>query len=314
MEEPVDLWPGDYVDAGGRRIFLRTDGPQGGRRILYLHGLNGSSTNWTDLMGDLGRDYRGEAFDFPGFGKSPPPDDGDHTVDAAVAAAAGLIDRADAPVHLVGNSLGGSVAVRLAAERPELVRSLVLIAPALPDLRPRLVPYQMAGALVPGIGPAAYRRIQRRPAEVRVQDMLDATFHDPASAPAQRVREALEAERERDAHTWAADSVLDTLRGLVGEYFRRGPRSLWRQAARVAVPTLLLYSAGDRFIDPRSARRAARTFPDNRVVLLRDTGHVAMMERPRAVLREVRPFLARADSAAGQEAQAGGGAEGAAES
>src|SRR5690606_32196867 len=236
-------------------------------------------------------------------------------LDAGVAAAADLIRAGDHPVHLVGNSLGGSIAVRLAAERPELVRTLTLISPALPDLRPRPVPYQMLGALVPVVGPAAYARIARRPAEVRVQDTLDATYYDPASAPAQRVLEALEAEREPEGQPHAVGSVLESLRGLVAEYLRRGPRSLWRQAAEVDRPVLLVYAAADRFIDPRMARRAARTFRRNRLVLLPRTGHVAMMERPELVARELRGFLAgdgaRRPGGAGRavgEAPRGGGA------
>ncbi|WP_083934336.1 alpha/beta fold hydrolase [Nocardiopsis baichengensis] len=295
MTEPIDLWPGELRTVGGRRLHVRSGG-DGGSRVVYLHGLGGSSTDWTDLMGGLAEGHHGEAPDLPGFGLSPPPDDGDYSVDAHAAAAAALIRAGDHPVHLVGNSLGGSVAVRLAADHPELVRTLTLISPALPDLRPRLVPYQMVGALVPVLGPAVYTRIQSRPAEVRVQDMLDATYFDPASAPAQRVMEALEAERERENHEHAVESVLESLRGLVAEYLRRGPRALWRQAAGVDVPTLLVYATGDRFIDPRVARRAARVFPRNRLVLLKETGHVAMMERPEAVAREVRPFLTGADA------------------
>ncbi|MFW5416556.1 alpha/beta hydrolase [Nocardiopsis sp. CNT-189] len=292
MAEPIDPWPGEFRTVGGRRMHVRAGGPRNRPRIVYLHGLNGSSADWTDLMGALAGEYRGEAPDLPGFGKSPPPEDGDYGLDAGVAAAADLIASGERPVHLVGNSLGGSIAVRLAAERPELVRTLTLISPALPDLRPRLVPYQMAGALVPVLGPAVYARIARRPAEVRVQDTLDATYYDPASAPAQRVLEALEAEREREGHPHAVGSVLESLRGIVAEYLRRGPRSLWRQAARVGQPVLLVYAAADRFIDPRMARRAARTFRRNRMVLLPRTGHVAMKERPELVARELRRFLA----------------------
>ena len=48
--------------------------------------------------------------------------------------------RGNWPVHLIGNSLGGAVSTRVAARRPDLVRTLTLISPALPDLRPRLLP------------------------------------------------------------------------------------------------------------------------------------------------------------------------------
>ncbi|RNL85434.1 alpha/beta fold hydrolase [Halostreptopolyspora alba] len=294
MGEPISLWPGEFREPGGRRIFVRQDhsgAAASGARTLYLHGLAGSAGNWTDLMGALSPELAGEAPDFPGFGKSPPPPEGEYGVDAQAACVVDLIRDGASPVHLVGNSMGATTAVRVAAEHPELVRTLSLISPALPDLWPRRIPYQMTGALIPVVGPAVYSRIQRRPAEVRVQGMLDATFYDPSSASADRVLDALEAERERDRHEYGNTAVLESLRGLVTEYVRFGRRSLWRQAAEVSCPTLLVYAGHDKFVNPRLARRAARTFPNNRLVLLTEAGHFPMMETPERVARELRAFL-----------------------
>ncbi|CAM3884131.1 alpha/beta hydrolase [Nocardiopsis rhodophaea] len=324
MAEPIEAWPGVFRRLGERRIFVRRDvGGVGGAveraddadyggaaeralgRMVYVHGLGGASTDWTDLMGALSQGSTADAPDLPGFGKSPPPPDLDYGVDAHAAVIRDLVRSGEHPVHLVGNSLGATVAVRLAAEHPELVRSLTLISPALPDLLPRLIPVQMTGALVPVIGPWAYTRIQSRPPEVRVQSLLDATFYDPTAAPAKRVLEELEAERERDSHDYAHAATLGSLRGLVAEYLRRGPRALWRQAAAIHRPTLLIYGIGDKFVRPRMALRAAATFPNNRLVLMPRTGHVPMKEQPERVAREMRPFLAA--SMAGADEGAGGG-------
>ncbi len=294
MGEPITLWPGEFREPGGRRIFVRHDDSGAaatGARTLYLHGLAGSSTNWTDLMGALAPELAGEAPDLPGFGQSPPPPDGDYSLDAQVATVTNLVRDGAHPVHLVGNSMGAATAVRVAAEHPDLVRTLTLLSPALPDLWPRRIPYQMTGALVPLVGPAVYTRIQSRPAEVRVQGMLDATFYDPSSAPAERVLEALEAEREREHHEHGVTAVLESLRGLVTEYLRFGHRALWRQATRINCPTLLVYAGHDKFVHPRLARRAARTFRRNRLVLLPEAGHLPMMEAPERVARELRAFL-----------------------
>ncbi|GAA4915130.1 alpha/beta fold hydrolase [Streptomonospora salina] len=319
MAEPIDLWPGEPLDlGGGRRVFVRRDrAPAHGRarpRAVYVHGLGGDSTNWTDLMGILHTEWAGEALDLPGFGHSPPPPGGDYTVDGHAGAVARLIRSGEEPVHLIGNSMGGSAAVRLAAEHPDLVKSLTLIAPAMPDLRPRPVPYQMAASVIPVLGPAAYGLMQRRPPEVRVQDMFATTYHDPSSAPTRRVMEALEAARERDTHPHAETAVLRSLRGMVAEYVRRGRRSLWRQAAQVRCPVLLVYATADKFVDPRMAARAARTFRRSRLVLMPEAGHVAMMEFPERVGREVATFLrgvgsggpGRTEAAPAAAASAGG--------
>ena len=79
---------------------------------------------------------------------------GDLSIDALAVAVSDLIEqRGYWPVHLVGNSLGGAVCVRVAARRPDLVRSLTLISPALPDLRPRLIPLRVTVASAPWLGP-----------------------------------------------------------------------------------------------------------------------------------------------------------------
>jgi pimeloyl-ACP methyl ester carboxylesterase len=85
--------------------------------------------------------------------------------------------------------------------------------------------------------------------------------------------------------------VLGAARGIVGEFLRRGPRSLWRDAARVQAPTLLMYGSRDRIVDPRMASRAGRIFRNARVVVLPNVGHVAQMERPDLVAREFRALL-----------------------
>ena len=85
--------------------------------------------------------------------------------------------------------------------------------------------------------------------------------------------------------------LIHCARSIVAEYLRRGSTSLWRDAARVSAPSLIMYGSHDRIVDPRMAGRAARTFRRARVVVLPRTGHVAQMERPAAVAAEFRGML-----------------------
>lgn len=129
--------------------------------MLFVHGLGGSAANWTALMARLGGDLDGEAVDLPGFGESAPPADGDLGLSGHVRAVTGYLEASGrGPVHLFGNSLGGAVAVRLAALRPDLVRSLTLVSPALPELprsappgRPRCSPSQASPRCCAGFRP-----------------------------------------------------------------------------------------------------------------------------------------------------------------
>jgi pimeloyl-ACP methyl ester carboxylesterase len=306
MTDPVAAWPGELVSAGAGQLFVRSaPAPEGAEPAVFVHGLGGAATNWTDLMDLLRKPPADrpdepalacEAVDLPGFGFSPLPASGDYSIDAMAAAVADLIDaRGRWPVHLAGNSLGGAVCVRLAARRPDLVRTLTLISPALPDLRPRLLPMRVTVLCAPGVGPWLLSRVtQRVPAQDRAATSVRELFADPGLVHPKRVAEDAAELTRRDALGYADTVLLATARGLVAEYLRRGPRSLWHDAARVTAPTLVIYGSHDRLVRPAMAALAARSFRGARVVVLSRTGHVAMMERPGLVAIQMRDLFASA--------------------
>ncbi|MFF3665304.1 alpha/beta fold hydrolase [Microtetraspora malaysiensis] len=290
--EPIPYWPGELIELGETRIHVRSTprGPE--EKAVYVHGLAGSATNWTDLMGALADEVAGWALDLPGAGFSPAPPDGDYSVDGHASAVIALIEHLGAPVHLFGNSLGGAVSVRVAATRPELIRSLVLVSPALPDLLPRYGPARVAVSAAPRIGEWAMRRMSAVPAERRVRATLGMCYADLGRVHPERVRLAVEEVRRRDALQHAGPALVGSARAIVGEYFRTGPDNLWRQAARVTAPTLVIHGRRDRIVDARMALRAGRTFPDVRLVTIPNAGHVAQMEFPEIVAREAARLLA----------------------
>ncbi|GAA3417188.1 alpha/beta hydrolase [Streptosporangium vulgare] len=260
---------------------------------VYVHGLAGSATNWTDLMSELSGVVTGHALDLPGAGYSPAPPDADYSVDAHARTVTALIERVSGtPVHLFGNSLGGAVSVRVAATRPDLVRSLTLISPALPDLLPRYGPARVALSTVPHIGEWAASRLTLVPAERRLGATLAMCYADVGRIHPDRLREAADELRRRDGLPYAAEALINSARGIVAEYFRRGETNLWRQAAMVTAPTLVIHGRHDRLVNPRMAARAVRTFPRVRLMLLPDAGHVAQMEFPERVAREAGLLIA----------------------
>jgi pimeloyl-ACP methyl ester carboxylesterase len=309
---PVLPWPGELVRLDIGDVFVRR-GPvgKGSEAALFVHGLGGSALNWTDLMGMLGAPagasgadldvppFAGEALDLPGFGFSPPPADGDYSLDARVAAVIALLDkRGYGPVHLVGNSLGGAIATRVAARRPDLVKTLTLISPALPDLRPRPLPLRLAVLALPGLGRWLLTKMQSIPPERRADTSAAELFVDPARVLPERRAQAIAELVRRDALGYAVDALHGSARSLLAEYARPGPGSLWADAGRVTAPTLLIHGSHDRLVNPGMSGRAARTFPNCRIVVLPRVGHVAMMERPDQTAAEIREFLRRTAAAA----------------
>jgi pimeloyl-ACP methyl ester carboxylesterase len=288
MNAPIPHWPGELRPAGGQRLFVRS-APGEGEPAVFVHGLAGSATNWTDLMSELSDRLAGDAVDLPGFGHSPPPAKSDYSISAHARAVAGFIAaRGRGPVHLFGNSLGGAVATRLAARRPDLVKTLTLVSPALPDLRPRYGPTRIAAAAIPGFGAYGMRKLSALPAEHRVQGSMEMCYADPSLMHPERLMALVEEIRRRDDQDHTIPAIIGSARGAVVEYLRLGPRSLWRDAATIGIPTLVLYGQDDRIVDARKATRANRAFRGARVVVLPRVGHVGQMERPDLVAAEFR--------------------------
>lgn len=283
--------PSERWDLPAGQVRVRRVGDGAGTRAMavFVHGLGGSSLNWVDLMPLLADDVDGIALDLPGFGSSPPPRDGDYSPAGHARTVAAVIRRAqqvsgsDAPVHVFGNSMGGAVALQLAAREPSLVESLTLISPALPIRRTRRGNVHLPVVAVPGLGESLLRRYRRVSAQARVAATLDACFADPASvSPA--LRDALTAEViERDSYPYVGDAFLSSLRGLLAGFADPSPRRPWALARRVRQPVLAVYGENDVLVHPSGAARAARAFPDASVVLLPRTGHAAQMEHPGVV-------------------------------
>lgn len=260
---------------------------------LYVHGLGGSSQNWSALMPLLDGLVDSEALDLPGFGDSPPPDDGDYSVTGHARAVIRYLDASGrGPVHLFGNSLGGAVSTRVAAVRPDLVRTLTLVSPALPEIRAQRSAWPTALLAVPGVAGLFTRLTREWSAEKRVRGVTALCYGDPAIVTPEGFRNAVEEMERRLALPYFWDAMARSSRGIVNAYTLGGQHGLWRQAERVLAPTLLVYGGRDQLVGYRMAQRAARAFRDSRLLTLPDAGHVAMMEYPQTVATAFHELLA----------------------
>lgn len=286
-------WPGRNRIYGNLTVHVReTPGPgPDAPTALYLHGLGGTATNWTDLAGLLAGHADGLAIDLPGFGLSPPTASPDYRMAIQAQAVATILDeRGGPPVHLLGNSMGGGIALLLAAARPDLVRTLTLISPAMPDLRPdlrRLSDARMAVAVLPWIGRSARRSLAQLTARDQVLRMLDLCFAEPQRVSDTRIALAEAELLEQMALPWAGRASNTAAGAIFREWLAPASRSLWAVARRVRVPSLVVWGARDRVIGVRKAPRTARTLPAGRLLVLPRTGHTAQMERPVTVARAV---------------------------
>ncbi|MFJ8564636.1 alpha/beta fold hydrolase [Streptomyces sp. NPDC093514] len=259
---------------------------------LFVHGLGGSSQNWSDLMAQLADTVDGEALDLPGFGWSPPPADRDYSVTAFARVVIRHLDAAGrGPVHLFGNSLGGAVSTRVAAVRPDLVRTLTLVSPALPELRVQKSAVPTALLAVPGVAGLFNRMMQGIGAEQRTRGVTELCYGDPSRVTPEGFRNAVEEMERRMALPYFWEAMTRSSRGIVDAYTLGGQHGLWRQAQRVLAPSLLVYGGRDQLVSYRMAHRAAAAFRGSRLLCLPEAGHVAMMEYPGVVAAAFRELL-----------------------
>jgi pimeloyl-ACP methyl ester carboxylesterase len=298
-------WPARSIRLNGANLQLR-DTPAtapGAEPALYVHGLGGSSQNFTDLSALLSDRLDGQSVDLPGFGYSDPIPS--YSIRSFASLIIALLEHEDrGPVHLIGNSLGGAISVRVAALRPDLVRTLSLISPAMPFLNPRRT---AQGPILPVLVlPRADRVLAWGMARLTLEEMVDqvlaACFGDTSKVHPQRRAEATEEIRLRYTVTHYSKAYLGTLRGLVSSFIRAylpGADSQWRLAARITAPTLVIGGLTDQLVDPRVPVTVARAIPDSRLLVLPGVGHVAQMEVPRLVARAIVGMLTEIHSPVG---------------
>jgi pimeloyl-ACP methyl ester carboxylesterase len=292
LDDSVHIWPGSQVEVGKARVHVRTtpsDNPDA-EPMLCVHGLGGSAHNWTDLAGVLRNRFAVEAIDLPGHGRSGPAAGSDYSLNAHARVVTDyLVQSGRGPVHLVANSMGGAVSVVVAAKRPDLVRTLTLISPAVPDNRIRAFPLRndprVALLAVPGLGELALRQMNRRyPPETRLAGTIAMCFADRTRYPKERLREAVAEARDRESMPWANAAFLRSMRGLAAAQFVRG-RVGWATLRKIAAPALVIWGDTDRLVAPDLAPYVAAAIPNSRLVVLDHVGHTAMMELPEKTAR-----------------------------
>jgi pimeloyl-ACP methyl ester carboxylesterase len=271
------------IDVGGP-VHVADFGGEG-PSIVLLHGLGGSHVNWMRLGPLLAERGRVLAPDLAGFGRTPPS--GRRTT---VQANARLVDRfvrevAGAPAILVGNSMGGMVAILEAAAHPESVAGLVLVDPALPLApgvpRDRQITLAFTAYMTPGIGEAFVRRRRRTlGSEGLVRETFRLCCVDPARVPEEVIRAHVDMVEARARMPWVDRAVLAAARSLVPLVLRRRHyRALLR---RVEAPTLLIQGMEDRFVQVAAAALMSKQQPDWTFRPMRGIGHTPHLEDPEA--------------------------------
>jgi pimeloyl-ACP methyl ester carboxylesterase len=282
-----------FTDIGGCRINWIEDGA-GDPPFILIHGWGSSVVKWLDVLPALGMQRRAIALDLPGFGRSEIVH-GSYSPGWMAGAVRAFMDSAGIErATLVGNSLGGLVAMYLAAAWPERVESMVLAAPALPNDGPPPSGTVLASLLLPMIpvaGEFAYGRyVQMRGPEQLVEEGLRRNFVDPARVTPRTKRALIaEAERRREEPRHVRPVVLANRQMLWALSARR--ERTWQVARAIKVPTMLVWGDGDRLVPPHVGERAVKEIPGAELVVMDDCGHNPQCEKPEEFASLVLTFM-----------------------
>lgn len=251
---------GIVVDIGDLAIFCVDQGA--GIPILYVHGNTGS-WRWFERVMDV-PGTRTVALDMPNFGRSKPLP-GEPDLDRYADAVAAFIRARslDRPV-LVGHSLGGAVAMSLAARYPALIRALVLVDSAAPG-----------GLATPG---------DRHPV-IELMRTNRAVLQQALRAVVPALKDdAFFASLVDDAMMMAAPAWIGNAEAL-GRFDYRGRLSAFTG------PVLVAWGRKDIIITEAMARETAAAFPGAKLEILEDVGHAVMVEDPKRFVSLIGDFI-----------------------
>jgi pimeloyl-ACP methyl ester carboxylesterase len=283
------------VPVGRHRISTMTMGS--GRDVLLLHGLGGTRASLFETAAALSDRYRVHAPDLPGFGSSSKPPVGAYNARWFADIMLGLMDELGVGrAHLVGNSMGGRVAIEIGLRSPERVAALGLLCPAVAWIRRGFHP--IVRLLRPELGllPHGFRRSI-------VASQFWSMFHerdavDPAvgDVMVDEFRRIYQSAGARYAFLSSARNIyLEAPLGRGGFY----PR-----LATLQPPALFIWGSHDRLVPPAFARHVARWLPTAEQVMIDACGHVPQVEKPAQTNRLLRRFFARADRLAAADRSA----------
>jgi pimeloyl-ACP methyl ester carboxylesterase len=282
-KRPVNFPKPGRVYAAGIDTFYLEAGE--GEPVVLLHGLGSTNSGMLPTLDDLGRDYRVISPDIPGFGDSAKPLRAYH----AGFFARWLIGFLDAlgieRAHLIGNSMGGRIALEVGLRAPERVDRLVLLAPAVAlkkarEFAPIVRALRPELALLPMLARRAHVRFVTR-SLFADSTRIDSTWHEAAIDEFLRI---FSSARGRIAFFSALREIyLDV---------PHGPRGFWTRLPALARPALFLWGDRDPLVPAKFARHVERALPDAVSIVLPDCGHVPHFEYPARTHRLIREFLA----------------------
>ncbi len=251
------------------------DGPD----VLLIHGWASSGQMWSRLMHDLGHTARFWAVDLYGFGQSPRPahDEPVHIQHHADMLFDFCAHHNIQPKAIMGHSMGGMLALKMAATQPDLTEKLVLMAPVVTGRFGH--PIEFSGLFTSNL--MDYTLSKTRPLWTLAQTVISPIFTRPThwyldNAAIMRIQEDFQ------RASWQAST--HALHSIARE-------NMQPHLPTIQHPTLVILGSHDTTVNPNEGRLAAKQLPNGRLLELPRTHHQPLDEQPKQVVNAVQNFL-----------------------
>jgi pimeloyl-ACP methyl ester carboxylesterase len=275
------------VEIEGRRVNYVELGSGAGRPIVFVHGISGNWQNWLENLPRFAQERRVLALDLPGFGASEDPAE-EATMPGYGRSLEAFCDQLGlGEVDLVGNSMGGFIAAETAIQFPDRVQRLVLVSSAgITTSELRHEPVLAAGRALAMGGARSAAEIRMAVTRPRLRHAIFSVLvRHPTRIPADILFEI-----SRGA---GRDAFVPVLRAILDYDFRD-------RLPEIRCPTMIVWGAKDAIIPKGDAYEYERLIPGTQPLLMMDdTGHVPMVERPRPFNAKVLEFLSGPEPAQG---------------
>ncbi len=276
------------VQLPGRRVSTLTMGA--GPDVMLLHGLGGAKSSFFDTAATLSRDgYRVHVIDFPGFGGSSKPATAPYSARWFADTVIGTMDQLGIDrAHLIGNSMGGRVALEVGLRSPDRVRGLALLCPAVAFIRRGYDSIVRLARPEFGLLPHRFSRGM-------VESQFWSMFCDPDSVDPAVADVAVDEFQRIYASAGARFAFLSAARNI---YLDKpyGKGGFYPRLSELESPCLFVWGSHDPLIPAAFERHVERWLPSAEQIVLADCGHVPQVERPEQTNELLSGFLARVDA------------------
>ena len=271
-----------YLDLHGERVAYRDVGT--GETLLLIHGMAGSSATWRAIIPELSKKYRVVAPDLLGHGASAKPR-GDYSLGAFAAWLRDLLDELGiSRATVIGQSLGGGVAMQFTYQHRDRCERLALISSGGlgPDLNwiLRILSAPGAELVLPVVAPQPVLNLGNKLGSW----LTSAGIKSPRASEMWSAYCSLSDRPTRQA-------FLRTLRSVV-DYRGQAVSALGKIHVSYGLPTLLIWGEQDRIIPVAHGYAAHEAVPGSRLEVLAGVGHFPHVEAPTAVVDILDDFIA----------------------